>query len=83
MKPYKDLAHLPEDDRIDQIGRKVTVEKMTVGVFVDDKKKADRYIGKLLRRFPELLVISSHDDVVPPSIFIKVGPKPPAVKAGG
>jgi len=41
---YADLADLPENKRIDIIGKLVTDEKKTINVVVDDDgKKVDRY----------------------------------------
>lgn len=50
MTKYADLADLPEDDRVDIIGR--TAEGgQKVAFVVEDDLKADRYIRKLSARF--------------------------------
>lgn len=59
MKGYADLASLPEDARIELIGKYATEHKNeVVGFAVDDQEKADRYIGKLAAKFPSIRVIS-------------------------
>ena len=58
--PYKDLHSENEDERIRQIGEKCMNEKQVVGFMVDndlvDMGKADRYIQKLLERYPGIRV---------------------------
>ncbi len=49
-KGFADLADLPEDDRIEIIGRNA-MQGQRVGFIVDDDEKADRYIEKLTSRF--------------------------------
>ena len=73
MKAYADLADLPEDDRIDIIGR--SAETTVVGFFVDDDKKADRYIAKLLKRFAVRLIERKANVLVKDTVFVRVGPK--------
>jgi hypothetical protein len=58
MKGYADLADLPEDERIRVIGEYAMAGNQ-VGVPVDEEgsdgyAKADRYVKKLLARFPLL-----------------------------
>ncbi len=53
-KGFADLADLPEDRRITIIGQAAMAGNV-VGVCVDaDHGKADRYVRKLLERFPDL-----------------------------
>jgi hypothetical protein len=73
---YADIADLEEDDRIDMIGRKVEEQKLTVAFITDaDPGKADRYIQKLLTRFPGIEVIGRWPGPVANTISVKVGPK--------
>lgn len=58
MEACADLADLPEDDRIQAIGRTAMLTGKRIGFIVDDAPKADRYIEKLLRLFPLLTVLS-------------------------
>ena len=54
MGKYMDVADLDEDRRIDIIGEHA-MKKLEVAFCVDDEPgKADRYIKKLLTKFPEL-----------------------------
>lgn len=56
MAKYFDAGDLEEDQRITHIGESA-MQKMKVGFVVDDEPgKAERYIEKLLTRFPELQV---------------------------
>lgn len=59
---FVDLADLPEDDRITIIGQAV-MQGAQVGVPVDEEgpdgyEKADRYVKKLLERFPLIEFVS-------------------------
>ncbi len=73
---YRDIADLEEDDRIDMIGRKVEEQKKTVAFITDsDPGKADRYIRKLLKRFPGIQVLDRIPGPVANTITVKVGPK--------
>jgi hypothetical protein len=56
IRGFADLADLPEDDRITIIGQAV-MDGNQVAVPVDEEgpdgyEKADRYVKKLLERFP-------------------------------
>lgn len=56
MPKYMDVHQLEEDKRIDLIGEKAMAGGK-IGFHVDDEPgKADRYIQKLLTKFPELKV---------------------------
>lgn len=72
---FADLGDMPEDRRIDCIGKCVEAGK-TVGFIVESKKIGDRYIKKLLLDFPNLVVLAKFDGPVSQTITIKVGPKP-------
>ncbi len=75
MKGYADLASLPEDDRIAVI-RETVAQGISVGIFVDDDEKADRYIEKLgaavavLDRRKPGSVLNVRN-----AVFIKFGPR--------
>ena len=72
---YKDIANTPEDDRIDTIGRTVMEQKLSVAFIVDSELgKADRYIEKLRKRFPGIVVIGRGDGPVTGTVYVKVGP---------
>jgi len=74
---YADRADLPENKRIDIIGKLVTDEKKTINVVVDDDgKKVDRYAKKLLTKFPHLIIIEKFKSPVDKTVVLKVGPKP-------
>jgi len=62
IKGYADLADLPEDERVRIIGEYAMAGNQ-VGVPVDEEgpdgyEKADRYVKKLLARFPLLEFVS-------------------------
>jgi hypothetical protein len=69
---YKDLADQPEDDRIRQIGE-AAMKGLTVAFVTDaDPGKADRYVSKLLKRFPALKVLGRFDGPVENTVTVKV-----------
>ena len=73
--PYKDIADESEDERIRQIGEKAMQERQIVGFITDaEPGKADRYIAKLMDRFPGIRVIHRGDGPVPETVLVKVGP---------
>jgi hypothetical protein len=76
MKGYADLADLPEDDRIALIG-KAAMAGNVVAVCVDDDPtdKADRYIAKLLKRFPQLEEVERFSGPIKGVTTIKVRKK--------
>ena len=54
---YLDTADAPEDDRIELIGKTAMKATGTIAFIVDDEPdKPERYIRKLLAKFPELEV---------------------------
>jgi hypothetical protein len=71
MTVFADLYELPEDQQIDLI-RATVLEGNTVGIFVDDFAKADRYLRKL---GPMVREISRTRDLVKGSVFVKLGPR--------
>ncbi len=70
---YADLYALAEDDRITIIGQQVE-KGLTVGFVVEDNDKADRYIEKLMNRFP-VDVVARGSSPVKGTILVKVGPR--------
>ncbi len=78
MKAFADLADLPEDDRIRIIGETAD-SGQRVGFFVDNDTKADRYIRKLAKRFPRVVVVERKRDVlVNNTVFVAVNRRPDA-----
>ena len=76
MEAFIDVADLYEDERIRQIGETTMALPVgkTVGFVTDDEEgKADRYIRKLLKRFPELQVKSRFDGPVANTVSVVVG----------
>ena len=78
VKGFADLANLPEDERIDLIGRYVIETKQTVGVLTDsgrgDECKPQRYIDKIKKRFPSVQIIGKEPGPIKNTICIRVGP---------
>lgn len=76
MKGYADLADLPEDQRITIIGQ-TAMKGGVIAVCVDaDPGKADRYVRKLLTRFPELEEVERFAGPVAGVVTVKVRKKP-------
>ena len=71
-KVFADIAHLPEDERIDTIGRCVMLGKTTAFI-VDNNKKADRYIKKLQAKFPSVVIQARGK--LKGAIVVRVGPQ--------
>lgn len=72
---YADLADLDEDKRIEIIGRTVLDQRKTVAFVTDlDRGKADRYIAKLLKRFPTIVIVGRFDGPVPNTVTVKCAP---------
>jgi len=77
MKGFADLADLPEDQRIESIGA-IAMRGATVGFVVDVEgadgfAKADRYITKLLAKYPSLKVLAKVKGPTKEMITVKVG----------
>jgi hypothetical protein len=77
VKAFADLADLPEDERIRIIGQTAEGGE-SVGFFVDDDAKADRYIEKLTRQFRVQVVERKRNVLVNNTVFVKVNRKPDA-----
>lgn len=74
---FADIAFLPEDDRIEVIGKAVTATSSTVLFCVDDEPgKPDRYIRKLLSRFPHLEVVDRFKGPTKGAYSVKVRVRP-------
>ena len=72
MGKFRDLADLPEDERIIMIGEAAMTGKTVAFVTDSDPGKAERYITKLMTAFPKLEVISKSPGPVPDTITVKV-----------
>lgn len=72
MKAFADLADLPEDARIEIIG-KAASDGAVVGFVVDDDNKADRYIRKLSEQF-HVRVIDRSEGPVKHTVLVRIGP---------
>jgi hypothetical protein len=71
MPPYVDLHRLDEDARIDAIGHMVTAHNKRVAFMVDDvPEKADRYVRKLLAKFPAIMCEGPMKGPTPGSLTI-------------
>lgn len=71
MKGYADLFHLHEDARIEIIGKRAATGER-VGFVVEDNVKADRYVKKLSRLFPDVEVVKRSDGPVKDTVFVIV-----------
>lgn len=59
---YTDLADNPEDARIKTIGEAAMISKKPVAFLTDaEPGKRQRYIDKLLKRFPDLEIVGLFD----------------------
>ncbi len=76
MPQFVDIADLKEDDRIDLIGHRVMDHRDVVSFIVEDDAKADRYIEKLQKKFPCIIVAWRGLGPVPGTIAIKVKENP-------
>jgi hypothetical protein len=74
MTHFKDLYQEPEDERIRIIGERAT-EGSIVGVVLekDEPAKVERYIQKVLDRYPAVCVIARNDGPTPRVVTIKFG----------
>lgn len=72
---YKDIADIPEDERIQKIGNFVMSRQQVVGFITDSEPgKADRYIAKLQERFPGIVILGRYNGPVANTVTVKVGP---------
>jgi hypothetical protein len=81
MVTAADLHRLSENDRIKLIGESVmnapagSGDKPPMnGFIVETEEKADRYIAKLLKRFPGIRIIDRQPGPVVGTILVRVGP---------
>ena len=81
MPPYLDLHRIDEDKLIEMIGQTAYCEKHgaypSIAFIVDLEgadgfEKADRYIGKLLAKFPELEIQLKAKGPTPGAVTVKV-----------
>lgn len=75
MTRYDDIADRKEDDQIRQIGEYVTHPSQSgkiTGFVVDNHAKADRYLEKLLERFPDIAVIDRFDGPVCGVVTVRI-----------
>lgn len=73
---FVDLHRLSEDERIAHIGHMVTEHGKTVGVCVDDiNSKVDRYIKKVLGRFPGVALLDRVKGPVAGVVTLRFGPQ--------
>lgn len=75
MREFRDVADLPEDERIDIIGRTASRTSGLVGFIVDDEAKADRYIAKLLAAYPLLRVVDRGPGPVASTVLVRISQK--------
>jgi len=73
LRGAADLTHLPENERIDHMGR-VAAAGEVVGFFVENDAKADRYLARLLERHAIRLIWRGPGPEG--SILVKIGPRP-------
>ena len=83
VSAYTDLYKLPEDERIDAIGKMIFSEPansankpITFGLCVEDNEKADRYIEKLKKKFPTIRVLYRGPCEVPGIVLVKLAGPP-------
>lgn len=74
MKAFIDAASIEEDRRIGLIGAAAIKETKPVAFIVeaDPPEKAERYIRKLLERFPQLCVLQRLPGPVPTVVTISI-----------
>lgn len=75
MKAYADLYQLPEDARIQVIGKAATVGITGIIVEKADLEKINRYIRKITTEFPEVTFLSKTDGPTKDTVLLKFGPK--------
>ena len=76
MTKFADIANLDESKRIDLIGHRVIDHHETVGFVVEDDIKADRYITKLQKKFPNIIVDWRGPGPVSETILVRVKENP-------
>lgn len=57
LPPFADLYKFKEDDRIQIIGRYTMEKGMTCGFIVENELKAKRYMAKLQKGFPNIVIL--------------------------
>jgi hypothetical protein len=72
MPPYADIHRLKEDDRIAMIGTAAMRGGVIAFLTDSDPGKVERYIAKLLAKFPELTVIDQTDGPVANVVTVRV-----------
>ena len=89
MPPFLDLYLIEEDKRIELIGQTTYCDKHgaypSIAFLVDLEgadgfEKADRYIGKLLARFPEIEIQLKVKGPTPGVVTIKIQRRPKIAK---
>lgn len=71
---YLDLGDMDEERRIDMIGQAAAAGNVVAFVTDADPGKADRYVKKLLGRFPTLRVVERFAGPVAGTVTVKVAP---------
>lgn len=74
---YQDMGDFPEDVRIARIGETAEARPGKIIGFVTDADpgKADRYVSKLLTRFPSLEVVGRFKGPVKGTVTVQVRAK--------
>ena len=63
MQGFSDLALLSEDERVNLIGKTVVKgEGKIIGFAVETRKKANRYVKKIQKKFKEVRVVEIVDN---------------------
>lgn len=74
MPPYFDLYSLPEDERIELIGKLCTQgRKVAIMLEADETEKIARYVRKITERFPGVVELGRADGPVPNVVTLKFG----------
>jgi ribosome assembly protein YihI (activator of Der GTPase) len=72
LPPYRDLADLPENKRIDAICARLRTGEI-VGVVIDDEQpKVDRYLKKIRNRMSGQIEVEESPGPVPESRVLKI-----------
>lgn len=74
LKGYADLASMPEDERIGVIGN-VVMERPgeIIAVVTDsDPGKLERYVNKIVTRFPGIEVVDTLDGPVAETVTVRL-----------